>query len=45
MAWLKKLVGVALVLGGVGAAAGWLLSAPVRLDTTVLAQLGPGDAA
>jgi mono/diheme cytochrome c family protein len=45
MAWLKKLVGVALVLGGVGAAAGWLLSAPVRLETTVLAQLGPGDAA
>ncbi|QKD04742.1 cytochrome c [Mesorhizobium loti] len=45
MAWLKKLVGVALVLGGAGAAAGLLLSAPVRLDTTVLAQLGPGDAA
>jgi len=44
MAWLKKLVGAALVLGGVGAAAGWLLSAPVRLDKTALAQLGPGDA-
>jgi mono/diheme cytochrome c family protein len=44
MAWLKKLVGVALVLGGAGAAAGWLLSAPVKLDATALVQLGPGDA-
>ncbi|KRB32047.1 MULTISPECIES: cytochrome c [Mesorhizobium] len=44
MAWLKKLAGAALVLGGVGAAAGWLLSAPVRLDKTALAQLEPGDA-
>jgi len=45
MAWLKKLVGAALILGGVGAAGGWLLSAPVKLDTAALAQLGPGDAA
>ncbi|WP_421913842.1 c-type cytochrome [Mesorhizobium sp.] len=45
MAWLKKLVGAVLVLGGAGAAAGWILSAPVRLDTTTLAQLGPGDPA
>ncbi|TPM37500.1 cytochrome c [Mesorhizobium sp. B2-3-4] len=45
MAWLKKFVGAALVLGVAGAAAGWLLSAPVRLDAAVLAQLGPGDAA
>ncbi|MER8904188.1 cytochrome c [Mesorhizobium sp. M0772] len=41
----KKFVGVALVLGVVGAGAGWLLSAPVKLDTGTLAQLGPGDAA
>ncbi|UVK38164.1 cytochrome c [Mesorhizobium sp. AR10] len=45
MPLLKKLVGAALVLGGVGAVAGWLLSAPVRLDAETLAQLGPGDAA
>ncbi|TPK69627.1 c-type cytochrome [Mesorhizobium sp. B2-4-19] len=44
MAWLKKLVGAAIILGGVGAAGGWLLSAPVKLDATALAQLGPGDA-
>ncbi|MGX5830850.1 c-type cytochrome [Mesorhizobium sp. 43Arga] len=44
MAWLKKLVGAALILGGVGAAGGWLLSAPVKLDAAALAQLGPGDA-
>ena len=44
MAWLKKLVGATLILGGAGAAAGWLLSAPVRLDAAALAQLGPGDA-
>ncbi|MER8663798.1 cytochrome c [Mesorhizobium sp. M1148] len=41
----KKFVGVALALGVVGAGAGWLLSAPVKLDTGTLAQLGPGDAA
>ncbi|WP_217576122.1 cytochrome c [Mesorhizobium sp. GbtcB19] len=45
MAWLKKLVGAAIVLGGAAAAAGWVLSAPVRLDTGAVAQLGPGDAA
>ncbi|AZO09121.1 c-type cytochrome [Mesorhizobium sp. M3A.F.Ca.ET.080.04.2.1] len=45
MAWLKKLVGAAIVLGGVGAGAGWVLSAPVRLDAAALAQLAPGDAA
>ncbi|MES0090130.1 cytochrome c [Mesorhizobium sp. M0030] len=41
----KKFVGAALVLGVVGAGAGWLLSAPVKLDTDTLAQLGPGGAA
>lgn len=45
MPWLKKLVGAALVLGGVGAVGGWLLSAPVRLDAETVAKLGPGDAA
>ncbi|RVD73621.1 cytochrome C, partial [Mesorhizobium sp. M4A.F.Ca.ET.029.04.2.1] len=45
MPWLRKLVGAALVLGGVGAVAGWVLSAPVRLDAATVAQLGPGDAA
>lgn len=43
MAWLRKLVGAAIVLGGVGAIAGWVLSAPVRLDAGTLAQLAPGD--
>ncbi|TIW19163.1 MAG: c-type cytochrome, partial [Mesorhizobium sp.] len=45
MAWLRKLVGVVIVLGGAGAVAGWALSAPVRLDAAALAQLSPGDAA
>ncbi|TIV97195.1 MAG: cytochrome C, partial [Mesorhizobium sp.] len=45
MAWLKKLVGAVIVLGGAAAAAGWALSAPVRLDPGAIAQLGPGDAA
>ncbi|UVK44482.1 cytochrome c [Mesorhizobium sp. AR07] len=45
MPWLKKLVGALVVLGGVGAVAGWFLSAPVRLDSETLAKLGPGDAA
>jgi mono/diheme cytochrome c family protein len=45
MAWLKKLVGAVIVLGGAGAVTGWVLSAPVRLDAATVAQLGPGDAA
>ena len=45
MAWLRKLVGAVIVLGGAGAAAGWVLSAPVRLDAATVAELGPGDAA
>ncbi|TIP05312.1 MAG: cytochrome C, partial [Mesorhizobium sp.] len=45
MAWLMKLVGAVIVLGGAGAVAGWALSAPVRLDAATVAQLGPGDAA
>ncbi|MBB6408185.1 cytochrome c [Mesorhizobium sangaii] len=42
---LKKLVGALVVLGGVGAVAGWVLSAPVRVDSGTLAKLDPGDAA
>ncbi|RWB53951.1 cytochrome c [Mesorhizobium sp.] len=45
MAWLKKLVGAVIVLGGAGAVAGWVLAAPVRLDDATVAQLGSGDAA
>ncbi|SFP72234.1 Cytochrome c, mono-and diheme variants [Mesorhizobium sp. NFR06] len=45
MAWLKKFVGAVIVLGATAAAAGWVLSAPVRLDAASVAQLGPGDAA
>ncbi len=45
MAWLKKLVGAVILLGGAAAAAGWALSAPIRLDAGTAAQLGPGDAA
>jgi mono/diheme cytochrome c family protein len=45
MPWLKKLVGALVILGGVGAVAGWVLSAPVRLDSETLAKLVPGDAA
>ncbi|MET3591197.1 MULTISPECIES: cytochrome c [Mesorhizobium] len=45
MAWLKKLVGAVIVLGGAGAIAGWALSAPARLDAVATAQLGRGDAA
>ncbi|MFK0688519.1 c-type cytochrome [Mesorhizobium sp. IMUNJ 23033] len=45
MPLLKKLIGAALVLGGVGAVAAWFMSAPVRLDAETVAQLGPGDAA
>lgn len=45
MRFLAKLAGAALVLGGAGAVAGWVLSAPVRLDSQELAAIGPGDAA
>ncbi|MDX8481148.1 cytochrome c [Mesorhizobium sp. VK24D] len=45
MAWLKKLVGAVIVLGGAGAVAGWVLAAPVRLDAATVGQLRPGDAA
>ncbi|TJU91068.1 MAG: c-type cytochrome, partial [Mesorhizobium sp.] len=45
MSRLKKLVGALVILGGVGAVAGWILSAPATLDTQALAKLGPGDAA
>ncbi|MDX8443361.1 cytochrome c [Mesorhizobium australafricanum] len=45
MAWLKKLVGAVIVLGGGAVAVGWVLSAPVRLDAGTVAQLGPGDSA
>ena len=45
MGLLGKLAGAALILAGVGAAAGWFLSAPERIDADVLAELGPGDAA
>jgi mono/diheme cytochrome c family protein len=45
MARLRKLVGAVIVLGGAGVAAGWVLSAPVRLDAAAVATLGPGDAA
>src|SRR6476620_11655521 len=44
MAWLRKLGAAVIVLGGAGAAAGWVLSAPVRLDAATVAELGPGDA-
>src|SRR6186713_1931269 len=45
MAWLKKLVGALVILGGVGAVTGWVLSAPARLDSQTPAKLGPGDVA
>ncbi|TIV67690.1 MAG: cytochrome C, partial [Mesorhizobium sp.] len=45
MGWLRKLIGVVVVLGGAGAVAGWALSAPVRLDAAAVAQLSRGDAA
>ncbi len=44
MPFAKKLVGAALVLGGVCAAGAWFLSAPVRLPAETLAQVGSGDA-
>ncbi|MEO5756012.1 MAG: cytochrome c [Mesorhizobium sp.] len=42
---LRKFVGALVVLGGVGAVAGWVLSAPVKLGPETLAKLGPGDVA
>ncbi len=39
----NKLVLAALVLGGAGAVAGWVLSAPQKLDDETLAALGTGD--
>ncbi|MCX7304501.1 MAG: cytochrome c [Hyphomicrobiales bacterium] len=41
----RKLVGTALVLGGIGAAVFWLLTEPRRLDEATIAGLGAGDAA
>ena len=43
---LARKLGLLLVaLGVAGAAIGWFLSAPVRLDTETLAAMGEGDAA
>jgi mono/diheme cytochrome c family protein len=44
MGWAGKLLGAVVVLGGACAAAGWFLSAPVRLDAGTIAELGAGDA-
>jgi mono/diheme cytochrome c family protein len=43
MGLIGKLAGAVIVLGGVGAAAAWLLSAPSRLDAETIASLGAGD--
>lgn len=40
---LKKLAGAALALAIMGAAAGWALTAPDRLDEQTIAELGLGD--
>jgi mono/diheme cytochrome c family protein len=40
----KLAIGV-VILAGAAAAAGWVLSAPQRLDEATLAAMGPGDAA
>lgn len=45
MGFFRKIVGAALVLGGVGAVAGWFLSAPVTLSADAIAAAGTGDAA
>jgi mono/diheme cytochrome c family protein len=45
MGALRKLAGAALALGGLGAAAFWFMTAPVRLDAEAVAALGTGDAA
>lgn len=42
---LKKLVGAILTLAGVGVVAGWMLSAPTKIDPQVIAAAGSGDAA
>ena len=44
MGWAGKLLGAAVVVGCACAAAGWILSAPVKLDAENVAELGPGDA-
>mgnify|MGYP001194473265 CR=1 FL=1 len=41
----SRIAATVAVLAVAGAAAGWVLSAPVRLDAATLAALGPGDAA
>lgn len=42
---LGKLAGAAVVLAALGCVAGWVLSAPERLDGQTVAALGPGDTA
>jgi mono/diheme cytochrome c family protein len=44
MGLIRKSAVAILVLGGVGLAAVWLLSAPTRLDAETIAALGKGDA-
>lgn len=39
-----RIVGAVVALAGIAAGAGWMLSAPVRLDEATIAGLGPGDA-
>lgn len=41
---VAKLAIAAVLLGGIVAVAGWVLSAPQRLDETTLAEIGTGDA-
>ena len=45
MRTIAKLAVGALLLAGAVAVAGWVLSAPQRLDEATLAAMGPGDAA
>ena len=45
MRTIAKLAVGAVLLAGVAAVAGWVLSAPQRLDEATLAQIGAGDAA
>ena len=45
MALMRRLLGAAIVLAAAVAGAGWVLSAPVKLDAATLAELRPGDAA